>query len=68
MIAGKSMSNQKEVLDADGHAESDLSLREWILKNLGTEPDAMSDDEDSMTPVRWVPGVGFVKVEKDAGR
>ena len=38
----------------------DDGLRAWIIAQLGDEPDAVADDESSLIPVRWVPGVGLV--------
>ena len=56
------MSTVEERIDDEDDGD-DASLRRWVLAQLGDEPDAVAEDEDAMVPVKWVPGVGFVRRE-----
>lgn len=37
------------------------SLDDWIVSELGDEPEAGDDNAGGRVQVRWEPGVGFVK-------
>lgn len=39
--------------------ETNRAVRDWAISRLGG--DANDDEDDAMVPVRWEPGVGFVK-------
>jgi len=50
-----------ELDDARGESD-DRALDRWVISQLGEEPNDQGDDgEDGMVPVRWEPGVGFVR-------